>query len=500
MAKKLYLFGIGGTGSRVIKALVMLFASGCKLANDFDTVIPIIIDPDISNGDLNRTKDILRLYQEIRNQVQQPDDFYKQEIKTINELANNSPHVNPEYFQFKLEGVEHSTFSEYIGFDSLSEDFKNSKDDKNFIRLLYSESNIKSNLNVGFKGNPNMGSIVLNQFTDSENFKKFGQTFNSGDAIFIINSIFGGTGAAGFPLLLKNLRGNDQLPNHAKIKDSQIGGITYLPYFALNKKDEIDSESFEEKAKIAIDYYNRTIINRNHINSLYFIGNKGNTKHFEYSVGGKGQKNDAHFLELAGVLAIFDFCENINKTSEVTQIKEFGIERETENISFGDLNIKNSKEISLPLTKFKLYTEYLEKGLPKALGVSRWTKSNIKLVKGSKNSILDKNYFNSSEYKNQIVAFNNHFKDWLIEMGENKPAFNPFVAISWDNALNLLKGLDPKGNKSFKVIDVENCRLIDNNDIKSTIDKKHTTLIKLFGISTQNILQRSNLLNQINHG
>lgn len=494
MAKKLYIFGIGGTGSRVLKAFTMLLASGCKLENDFDTVIPIIIDPDTSNGDLNRTKDILRLYQEIRNQIQQPDDFYKQEIKTINELADNSPVINPEYFQFKLEGVEQSTFGQYIGFDSQSDDFKNSKDDKNFTRLLYSDSNLKSDLNVGFKGNPNMGSIVLNQFTNSENFRKFGQTFNDGDAVFIINSIFGGTGAAGFPLLLKNLRGNDQLPHHAKIKDSQIGGITYLPYFALNKQDEVNSESFEEKAKIALDYYNRTIIDKNQINTLYFIGNKGNTKHFEYSVGGKEQKNDAHFLEMAGALAILDFCKNIDKNSDTTQIKEFGIENTTENISFNDLNIENNKEISAPLTKFKLYTEYLKKGLPKALNVSRWTKSNIKLVKGSKNSILDKNYFNSSEYEIQIEAFNNHFEDWLKEMGENKPAFNPYNVVDWDNALNLLKDKEPKGNKSFKVLDIENCKLIDDSNIKSSIEKKHTTLIKLFSKSTENVLKKRNLL------
>ena len=54
---KLYVFGIGGTGSRVIKALTMLLASGVKLNNGFDTVIPIIIDPDTANGDLNKTAD-----------------------------------------------------------------------------------------------------------------------------------------------------------------------------------------------------------------------------------------------------------------------------------------------------------------------------------------------------------------------------------------------------------------------------------------------------------
>lgn len=492
---KLYIFGIGGTGSRVIKSLTMLLASGCKLQNNFDTVIPIIIDPDTSNGDLNRTKDILKLYQEIRNQVDQPDDFFGQEIKTVNELANQTAVVNSDHFQFNLSDVDQKTFGEYIGFNTLDNDYKNSKDDKNFIRLLYSKRNLDADLNVGFKGNPNMGAIVLNQFTDSEDFKRFAQTFNDGDAIFIINSIFGGTGAAGFPLLLKNLRGNTGIPNSAKIRDSQIGGITYLPYFALNKKDEINADSFEDKAKIAIDYYNRTIINKNEINSLYFIGNRGNAKHLEYAVGGKEQKNNAHFLEMAGALAIMDFCENIHKTDKSTQIKEFGIENNSETIVFGDLNLNNQKEIAKPLTKFKLFTEYLKIGLPKALNTSRWTKSNIKLVKNSENSFLNKKYFNSSEYKIQIDAFNAHFTAWLDEMEDNKPAFKPYNKYGWENALKLINnGTAPKGCKSFKTIDVENCRLITEISSRATAGKKHSILIKMFAKSTENIVNQHNLL------
>lgn len=492
---KLYIFGIGGTGSRVIKSLTMLLASGCKLQNNFDTVIPIIIDPDTSNGDLNRTKDILKLYQEIRNQVDQPDDFFGQEIKTVNELANQTAVVNSDHFQFNLSDVDQKTFGEYIGFNTLDNDYKNSKDDKNFIRLLYSKRNLDADLNVGFKGNPNMGAIVLNQFTDSEDFKRFGQTFNDGDAIFIINSIFGGTGAAGFPLLLKNLRGNTSIPNSAKIRDSQIGGITYLPYFALNKKDEINADSFEDKAKIAIDYYNRTIINKNKINSLYFIGNRGNAKHLEYAVGGREQKNNAHFLEMAGALAIMDFCENIHKTDKSIQIKEFGIENNSETIVFGDLNLNNQKEIAKPLTKFKLFTEYLKVGLPKALNTSRWTKSNIKLVKKSENSFLNEEYFNSPEYKIQIDAFNAHFTAWLDEMKDNKPAFMPYNKKGWGDALKLINnGTAPKGCKSFKTIDVENCRLITEISSRATAGKKHSILIKMFAKSTENIVNQHNLL------
>ena len=63
-------------------------------------------------------------------------------------------------------------------------------------------------------------------------FAQFAQSFHQGDKIFIINSIFGGTGAAGFPLLLKVLRsGNPSITNSQDIKNAHIGAITVLPYF-----------------------------------------------------------------------------------------------------------------------------------------------------------------------------------------------------------------------------------------------------------------------------
>ena len=60
---KLYVFGIGGTGSRTLRALSMLLASGveCK----FETVVPVIIDPDASAADMTRTVDALTRYMEV---------------------------------------------------------------------------------------------------------------------------------------------------------------------------------------------------------------------------------------------------------------------------------------------------------------------------------------------------------------------------------------------------------------------------------------------------
>lgn len=48
---KIFIFGIGGTGSRVLRSLTMILATGVKFGAD--EIVPIIIDPDAANADLN---------------------------------------------------------------------------------------------------------------------------------------------------------------------------------------------------------------------------------------------------------------------------------------------------------------------------------------------------------------------------------------------------------------------------------------------------------------
>ena len=85
---KLYVFGIGGTGSRTLRALTMLLASGveCK----FDTVVPVIIDPDTSAADMSRTVDAMTRYMAIRKSLNfnsaNENRFFKTEICPIQDM------------------------------------------------------------------------------------------------------------------------------------------------------------------------------------------------------------------------------------------------------------------------------------------------------------------------------------------------------------------------------------------------------------------------------
>ena len=56
---KTYVFGIGGTGARVIKSLVMLMSAGIDMHTD--EIVPIFIDPDNAAADLTRTVTVLRM-------------------------------------------------------------------------------------------------------------------------------------------------------------------------------------------------------------------------------------------------------------------------------------------------------------------------------------------------------------------------------------------------------------------------------------------------------
>ena len=69
---KLYIFGIGGTGSRVLRSLTMMMAAGVKIGAD--EIVPIIIDPDAANADLTRAVTLMNNYRNIRKHLSFPKE------------------------------------------------------------------------------------------------------------------------------------------------------------------------------------------------------------------------------------------------------------------------------------------------------------------------------------------------------------------------------------------------------------------------------------------
>ncbi len=418
---KLFVFGIGGTGARVIKSLTMLLASGVK--SNFNEIVPIIIDPDRAGGDLNRTVKLLSDYQKIQKELTdfQHNHFFKTAILTLSEVISRkggNPNVI-DGFRFELDGVQNDRFKDFIDYENL--DPKN----KWLTNLLFSDRNLESNLEVGFKGNPNIGSVVLNQFTKSKAFEAFASNFEQGDRIFIISSIFGGTGAAGFPLIMKNIREgfvNGQF--HDFLKNSIIGAITVQPYFKVSNdtESEIDSKGFISKTKAALHYYNKNVTGNSSINALYYIGDSVSNE-YENKEGGVDQRNDAHFVELASALAIIDFANIDNGFVQTTNgraigpvYKEFGVTSTTERITFKDLFADTINLVRSNITEYFYFNLFLKEKLQSEL--------NHPYASSYTNKI-DKNFIDQTFYKT-VSDFNKTFRIWLGEMYRNKVSFAPF--------------------------------------------------------------------------
>jgi hypothetical protein len=417
---KLYVFGIGGTGARVVKSLTMLLASGIN--TNFE-IVPILIDPDRAGGDLNRTVKTLREYQLIQKEVKGFDQnhFFKNGISTLSEIIANSGGNSTvvDGFRFELDGVQNDRYKDFIDFANLD------PNNKWLTSLLFSERNLDSNLEIGFKGNPNIGSIVLNQFTKSEAFQAFADSFEKDDRIFIVSSIFGGTGAAGFPLLLKNIRqGFVKEKFYAHLQNSVIGAITVQPYFKVKQDDEseIDSHGFISKTKAALHYYFKNVTGNSTINALYYIGDLAENT-YENHQGGTDQRNDAHFIELASAMAIVDFANTDGNYIRTTQgkaenavYKEFGIKENAQHITFKHLTDASLNLMKKNITEYFYFNIFLKEKLHDEL--------NNPYASAYSNKI-DRNFIDQSFYKT-LADFNKSFRIWLGELQRNKVSFAPF--------------------------------------------------------------------------
>jgi hypothetical protein len=306
-----YVFAIGGTGARVLRSLTMLLASGVELPG-VTKLIPIIIDLDTKNEDTLRTIRALQNYKAVRDEFYSPNqNFFRTEICTLKNMeaqTSQSATLNDD-FQIDFADID-ATFWDYMEFDKLP-----SRNDKDFLKLFYDNSNtnepnteLNLNLKVGFKGNPNVGSIIFNELKNTAEYRYFLSAIQPGDKIFIISSIFGGTGSSGFPQLVKIFKSANQQNNN--IEKAKIGALTVLPYFnvAGNTKSAINSQRFASKAKAALSYYSQDAEFQK-IKAMYYVADESGTP-YSNNEGGELQKNNAHRAEVIGATRFDTFSFN----------------------------------------------------------------------------------------------------------------------------------------------------------------------------------------------
>ena len=418
---KLYIFGIGGTGARVLRSFTMMMAAGVNIKAD--DVVPIIIDPDASNADLTRTVQLMNTYRSVRSNLTFTQDiktpFFRKDLMQI--LAN---------YTLRIQDTDDKSFKQFIDLSSMD------KPTQALMRILFSEKNLRSSMDIGFKGNPNIGSVVLNQIINSEDFMTFANGFVQGDKIFIISSIFGGTGASGFPLLLKTLRTNNVMPNNDLINNAEIGAITLLPYFKLepNENSEIDSSTFISKTKSALAYYENNISRNSSINALYYLADDVSNIYQNHE-GGSLQKNDAHLVEFLAATAIVDFC---NKQHPSTVNKELGLRDLSDSVTFDSFYEEQQRQLFEPLTEFIMMGNCL---------TNKFNYYSSKSFNANNDNFGD---IYTSSFMAYLVNMCNDFKQWLEEMKSNKRSLDLFNLNTKEKPFEVITGRKAKKILSAK--------------------------------------------------
>ncbi len=437
---KLYVFGIGGTGARVLRSFTMMLAAGVNIGAD--EIVPIIIDPDASNADLTRTVALMNNYRAIHSSL----TFTQNNISTFFRKELSQILVN---YTLRINDTDDKTFQQFIDLPSLD------KSTQAMMRMLFSEKNLGSSMDVGFKGIPNIGSIVLNQIVDSNDFQDFANNFEADDKIFIISSIFGGTGASGFPLLLKTLRTGTNFPNNDLINHAEIGAITILPYFKLKNDDEseIDSSTFISKTKSALAYYENNISKNSSIDALYFLADDV-TNTYENHEGGSAQKNDAHLVEFLAATAIVNFS---NKQHAYTSNKELGLKDLTGSVSFDSFYDNQKRLLFAPLTKFMMMANCL----------------NYKYnYYSSKDFNANNDNFNglySSSFMSELRNLTGLFIEWLNEMKRNKRSLDLFNLNTGNEPFKVVTGVKPK-----KIVSIKSDYDLVTDRLNSAVKKCHS--------------------------
>lgn len=457
---KIFVFGIGGTGSRVMRSLAMLMATGVKFgANE---IVPIIIDPDTANADLTRAVSLLNNYSAIRSELSFSTDNKSKFFKTKFEQ------ILPDY-TLRINDTDDKSFKQFIGYPLMS------KTNMALTKMLFSDKNLESSMKVGFKGNPNIGSVVLNQISNSDDFKTFANEFSDGDRIFIVSSIFGGTGASGFPLLLKTLRNGKDFPNYDIINRCTIGAVTILPYFKLqpNDESEIDSSTFISKTKSALAYYEQNISKNGSIDALYYLADDV-AKTYENHEGGSAQENDAHLIEFLGATAIVDFS---NSRFDNTSNMELGIKDGVVDVSFDSFHRRMREMLYNPMVQFTMMANAL------TFKLGNYRSSTFAANKGNFDN------FYSGMFFNDLTLFFTDYHKWLKEMKDNTRSLDLFNLNCGDKPFELVTGVKAKKILSrFSDYTLVTDRL--NSAVRNCSSKrKNDKFLEMFYLGTERLVK-----------
>jgi hypothetical protein len=293
-----YVIGVGGSGARSVEALIHLCAAGLAPVN-VDHIKFVMVDPDTANSSWTRTEEITKTYSDLREVPKGACDFQRLLVERLGSVW--SPFGNSRAESQKLEQL--------FNYPALP------SESRCLFDLLYTPEQRGAKLDIGFRGRPSIGAAIFGAALDVAKVEPWTSlvadmsTATAGGErvwVFILGSLFGGTGASGLPTIARLLAG---APNVTRA-NLAIGGAFLLPYFQFTVPPNpgqvvyADSLAFPRQTRQALEYYG---LMSSDYNRIYAIGVDQKISQKSFSVGGSDQVNRAHVVELLAALAAMDF-------------------------------------------------------------------------------------------------------------------------------------------------------------------------------------------------
>jgi len=416
----LFVIGVGGTGAKAVRAFTHL----CAMGLGPKTVDIFLIDLDTNNGDLQLTQNTIEAYLKVKEKLGEDNNssYFRSDINFL----------TPEpWSPLTFLDMSNNTLGGYLNYLATIKKYRS------FEKLLFSTDELNVPLSSGCKAHPNIGSFLIAPIFQDMKFidplKKTLQKQNSG--IFVFNSIFGGTGAAGGPVIIKGIdelfidqeQSAEKTTMEGKFNRRPIGGSIFMPYFIIpESKDEdellkIKSETFDYNAAGALPFYKDSVP----ANLIYILGDRYKFILDEYASGSTGQRNPAHMLEFFSALFALDFCRQKFDLTKKFPPKFYTIsfgrntdkeEKDDSGIYFEDLpdlTFENDVKLDRKLINFQIFDIFYKDFFQQSRGAR--TKDYVWLhnILKPNNIGLDNIFF---EYINTYMEV---YHEWMEQMHKN---------------------------------------------------------------------------------
>ena len=150
-----YLIGIGGTGAKCVEAIVQVAAVGLFIE---EPIRVLFVDSDVTNGNLNRAINSLRIYQSCYGLL--GDSLLWDEKQQYPWMKTRIKSFSPYVWSPFGNTVVNRNLSSFFNYNNFKE---NNPALGNFFDVLYTKDEREVPLDVGFRGRPAIGSAIMSQ-------------------------------------------------------------------------------------------------------------------------------------------------------------------------------------------------------------------------------------------------------------------------------------------------------------------------------------------------